>query len=69
MEPGAIARVTRLYPAQVAALIENDPVLGQPVRCFAAWGGIAEIRGTVDGDALIEIVEQFCKTSYQQGEP
>lgn len=69
MEPGAIARVTHLHPAQVAALVENDPVFGQPIRCFAAWGGIADIRGTVDSDAVLEIVNRFRKTSHQQGEP
>jgi malonate decarboxylase beta subunit len=40
MEPAAIARVTGL---DVVALIENDPVLGQPVRHFAALGGVEAI--------------------------
>jgi hypothetical protein len=40
MEPAAIARVTGL---DVAALIEDDPVLGQPVRHFAALGGVEAI--------------------------
>ena len=41
MEPAAIARVTRLDSRQVAPLVEDDPVLGHPVRHFARWGAIA----------------------------
>jgi hypothetical protein len=37
MEPTAIVRVTGL---DAAALIENDPMLGHPVRHFAAQGGV-----------------------------
>jgi malonate decarboxylase beta subunit len=50
MEPSAIARVTGL-PA--ASLIEDDPLLGQPVRHLAALGGVdrivdeAEVAGVV----------------------
>lgn len=40
MEPAAIARVTRL---DAAPLIENDPLLGHPVRHFAAQGGVKAI--------------------------
>ena len=40
MDPAAVARVTRLDPAALAALIDDDPLLGQPVRCFAQWGGV-----------------------------
>jgi hypothetical protein len=54
MEPPAIARVTRLAPAQLAALIEDDPALGHPVRNFAAWGGIAEVLPTVDRGRLLD---------------
>ena len=43
MEPAAIARVTRLDEGALAARIEDDPLVGHPVRHFAAWGGIAEI--------------------------
>jgi malonate decarboxylase beta subunit len=43
MEPAAIARVTRRDPAQLVALMEDDAVLGHPIRHFASWGGIAEI--------------------------
>jgi malonate decarboxylase beta subunit len=37
MEPAAIARVTGL---DVRTLIEDDPLLGHPVRHFAALGGV-----------------------------
>lgn len=40
MEPSAVARVTGL-PA--GALIESDPLLGQPVRHLAAQGGVSAI--------------------------
>jgi biotin-independent malonate decarboxylase beta subunit len=40
MEPSAIERVTGL---RVAAMIEDDPLLGQPVRHLAALGGITAI--------------------------
>jgi len=45
MEPAAIARVTGL---DVAVLIEDDPMLGQPVRHFAALGGV---------DAVVDAAE------------
>jgi biotin-independent malonate decarboxylase gamma subunit len=56
MDPAAIARVTRLDAARVSALIESDPLLGQPVRCFAHWGGVAEILNVVDDSKLSELV-------------
>ncbi len=43
MDPEAIARVTRLPPSQLARLIEDDPLLGHPVRCFGQWGGVMAI--------------------------
>jgi hypothetical protein len=46
MEPAAIGRVTGIA---AAALIENDPLLGQPVRHFAALGG-----ATIIEDASLE---------------
>jgi len=39
MEAPAMARLLRLDPARVAALVEDDPILGHPVRHFAALGG------------------------------
>ncbi|MET0682440.1 MAG: biotin-independent malonate decarboxylase subunit gamma [Casimicrobiaceae bacterium] len=43
MEPAAVARVTRLPEPNLAALIENDPVFGHPVRHFARWAGMADL--------------------------
>ncbi len=43
MEPAALARVTRLPQADLAALIENDPLLGHPVRHFARWAAMADL--------------------------
>ena len=40
MEPAAVARVTGLPQADLQALIENDPLLGQPVRHFARFAGM-----------------------------
>jgi malonate decarboxylase beta subunit len=39
MEAPAMARVLKVDPAKLAALIEDDPLLGHPVRHFAALGG------------------------------
>lgn len=58
MEPAAIARVTRLPEREIAALIENDPLLGQPVRHFARWGGIAEILPDADRERLLALAER-----------
>jgi biotin-independent malonate decarboxylase gamma subunit len=55
MEPAAIARVLRRPDAEIAALIENDPVIGHPVRHFAHWGGIAEILPDGDYDRLLAL--------------
>jgi hypothetical protein len=56
MEPAAIARVTRLEPTQIAALVEDDPALGHPVRHFAGFGGIAEILPATDVARLLALV-------------
>jgi malonate decarboxylase gamma subunit len=40
MEPAAVAKVTRLPQADLIALIEDDPLLGQPVRHFASFAGM-----------------------------
>jgi len=40
MEPAAAAKVTRLPQAELLALIEDDPLLGQPVRHFARFAGL-----------------------------
>ena len=53
MAPDAIARVTRLPAAQLAALIEDDAMMGQPVRHLAALGGVARTHSTMTGAALL----------------
>jgi hypothetical protein len=58
MEPAAIARVIRLPEREIAALIEGDPLLGQPVRHFARWGGIAEILPDADCGRLLALAER-----------
>jgi hypothetical protein len=57
MAPAAIARVTRVDAAQVAARIEDDPLVGHPVRHFAAWGGIAGILPDASPERLLALVE------------
>lgn len=52
MEPDVIARVTKQEGRRLRELIEDDPVLGQPVRHFAAWGGIAGILPDVTPERL-----------------
>ena len=52
MEPAALARVTGLPQPALAALIENDPLLGHPVRHFAAWAGWDELLPDADPDRL-----------------
>ena len=52
MEPAALARVTRLPERELAALIENDPLLGHPVRHFARWAGWDELLPDGDTDRL-----------------
>jgi biotin-independent malonate decarboxylase beta subunit len=54
MEQPAIGRVTGLPLDKLAALIENDRLLGQPVRHLAALGGIAGIWEEANADALVE---------------
>ena len=55
MEPDAIARVTKQDEEQLAALIENDPLIGPPVRHFASWGGIDEILPELSHDRLVAL--------------
>ena len=52
MEPSALARVTRLPERELAAMIENDPLLGHPVRHFAHWAGWGELLPDGDTDRL-----------------
>jgi hypothetical protein len=52
MEPAAIARVLRLPETEIAALVESDPVIGQPIANFARWGGITQILPTLTPEWL-----------------
>jgi hypothetical protein len=56
MEPKAIARVTRLPADRIAALIDDDALVGHPVRCFAQWGGVTRVVDEVDTASLRAIV-------------
>jgi hypothetical protein len=58
MEPAAIARVTRLPERELAALIENDALLGHPVRHFAQWAGIVDILPEADSGRLLAFAEE-----------
>jgi malonate decarboxylase beta subunit len=44
MEVPAMARVLRLDPEKLAALVEDDPLLGHPVRHFAALSGVTVVE-------------------------
>ena len=55
MDPAAIARVTGQDPQRLAALVEDDALLGQPVRHFAAWGAIT---GALTDDAAARLLER-----------
>lgn len=58
MAPDAIARVTRLPASALAALIEADALLGQPVRHLAAMGGVARMHaGTSRAELLARVAE------------
>jgi malonate decarboxylase beta subunit len=50
MAPDAIARITGVG---AAALIENDPLLGQPVRHFAALGGVDAVLPDASPGAVL----------------
>lgn len=63
MEPAAIARVTRLHEPQIAALLEDDPLLGQPVRQFAYWGGIDEILPDADRERILALAARPPRTA------
>lgn len=49
----AIARVTRLPADALAALIEDDALMGQPVRHLAAVGGVARTHARMSRAALL----------------
>ena len=56
IDPAAIARVTRLPADEIAARVEDDPLIGHPVRHFAAWGGIDDVRTGALDDAVEAII-------------
>ncbi len=58
MEPAAIARVTGLDARALAARIEDDPLVGHPVRHFASWGGIVEILPDASPERLLALGER-----------
>jgi biotin-independent malonate decarboxylase gamma subunit len=58
MEPAAIARVLRLPEREIAALVESDPLVGQPVAQFARWGGITGILPDDDPRRLRALAER-----------
>ena len=55
MEPDVIARVTKQEGRRLRELIESDPLLGQPVRHFAACGGIAGILPELTPERLVAL--------------
>ncbi len=55
MEPAAIARVTGLDASRLADLIESDPLLGAPVRHFAAWGGFDAVLPDLAREQLLAL--------------
>jgi hypothetical protein len=59
MAPDAIARVTRLPASALAALVEGDPLLGQPVRHLAALGGVARMHATMTSAALLARMDEL----------
>ena len=59
MAPEAIARVTRLPAAALAALIESDALMGQPVRHLDALGGVARTHSNLTGAALLARVAEL----------
>jgi hypothetical protein len=63
MEPSAIARVIRMPEGKIAALLETDPLLGQPVRQFAHWGGIDEILPDANRERILALAARAPRTT------
>jgi malonate decarboxylase beta subunit len=59
MAPEAIARVTRLPATALAALIEDDALMGQPVRHLETLGGVARTHSTLSSAALLARVAEL----------
>lgn len=54
MSADAIARVLHIPATELATLIEDDPMLGQPVRHLQALGGVAHVHDTLTAQSLLE---------------
>jgi len=59
MAPDAMARVTHLPTSELRTLIEDDPMLGQPVRHLAALGGVARMHAGMTRAALLARVAEL----------
>jgi malonate decarboxylase beta subunit len=59
MAPDAIARVTRLPATALAALIEGDALMGQPVRHLETLGGVARTHANLTSAALLARVAEL----------
>ncbi len=55
MAPQAISRVTGLDAGALAARIDSDPLVGHPVRQFAAWGGVDALIERADAQAIVDL--------------
>ena len=54
MSANAIGRVLHIRANELATLIEDDPMLGQPVRHLEALGGVARVHDTLTAQSLLE---------------
>jgi hypothetical protein len=54
-----MARVTRLAAADLAKRVEEDPLLGHPVRHFASFGGVDAWLDELSPDALSEALARI----------
>jgi malonate decarboxylase beta subunit len=59
MAPDAIARVTRLSLRELGKMIEDDPLVGQPVRHLAALGGVARVHTAMTRATLLARVAEL----------
>lgn len=59
MAPDAMARVTHLAASELATLIEDDPMLGQPARHLAALGGVARTHAGMTRAALLARIAEL----------
>jgi len=59
MAPDAIARVTRLPAEALAALIEDDTLMGHPARHLSALGGVARTHAGMTSKALLARVAEL----------